>query len=74
MKGAVYHKIAIAVKLLKVMTEIYLKEKESNLGELVPYEVRKLLESPNKDGSYQIIMRNTAISYHLALITILLSK
>lgn len=60
--------------MLKAITELYRKEKESNLGELVPYEVRKLLESQNKDGSYQIMMRNTAISYHLALAALLLSK
>lgn len=37
MRGTVYEPVAIAVKLLKTMTELYLHEKSSNEGELVPY-------------------------------------
>jgi hypothetical protein len=43
MRGAVYKPINTAVRLLKAMTSLYLKEKDTKEGEMVPYEIRKLL-------------------------------
>jgi len=36
------------------MTNLYLKERETGGENMVPYEVRKVIEMSNKNGDYQL--------------------
>ncbi len=73
MRSRRYPEVKLAVRLIKEMTELYLREKEDSV-ERVPLEVKRLLEMENKGASFQLLFNKEATSYMVGLIIVLLSR
>ena len=74
MRGLEYDRIAVSVDLLHAMIALYLEERRGNDNELIPFEVRRLLELENRNGSFQITQQKEGCSFSYALCVILLSR